>query len=256
MARTGLHSREARRYVRIAQLAGLGLGVTAVAMWAMDLRWLSRTLPARPEPGKWFEAPDIVKEPTKPPTIESDAPLGMQERLDQAVKRAKPVAEVKPTDNAEPVSPPPPPSNGPEWRYLGRVLDSDRTLALVSIDGGQKFVPKGAIVAIHTLPVEGRPGTDYKAKVLEIEPEFITIKVGPAESRKIALEAQTAYVSWVKNIPVAAASAPTLSSSAAPVAALLLREYALEANNLAATQRSALRYNLAPAVAGDHGGAR
>jgi len=209
MARTGLHSKDARRYVRVAQLALMGLGAMAVAMWVTDAG-MSRTLPPRPQPEKGLDTPEVVKVAPKVPTIEADAPLGMQERLDLAAKHNKQTAAPPdPEKTPEPAPATPVVASGPEWKYLGRVLEPGRTLALVSIDGGQKFVPKGATIGMP--PIEGK-GSEYKAKLLDVEPDFISIKEGNGEPRRIALEARTAHVSWVKNIPVATALASVPSA--------------------------------------------
>lgn len=198
MNRTGINSAEARRRVRIAQFAGLGLGVLAAALWAMDVPGLSRTLPAKPTVTDLAggesapEAPQVIR-------IAHGDNIGIGERLDIAANRP-PVAAPPP--DAEITAPPTPAPTETPWKYLGPIEEPTRMLALVSLKGRQKIVSEGTELKIMTPAAEGRPeAVEYAATIIEIKREHIMVEEDGGTKRKIMLEGKTARVAWVKNMP-------------------------------------------------------
>lgn len=198
MNRTGINSAEARRRVRIAQFAGLGLGVLAAALWAMDVPGLSRTLPAKPtvtdlRGGESTpEAPQVIR-------IAHGDNIGIAERLDMAANR--PLVAAPPPDAGTTAPPTPAPTETP-WKYLGPIEEPTRMLALVSLKGRQKIVSEGTELKILTPAAEGRPeAVDYAATIIEIKRDYIMVEEDGGTKRKIMLEGKTARVAWVKNMP-------------------------------------------------------
>ncbi len=204
MALAGIHSTDAKRFVRIAQFAGVGLGVLAAALWVMDVPGLSQNLPAKPQARADLggEAPAATM--LQVARIEPDSAPGIQERLDMAVNRPPP-PKPDPKEGIE-TPPTPAPAGGPAWRYLGAIRESTRMLALVSIDGAQKFVSVGSKITQKTPAAEGRPeSTHYQATVKDVQADYIEIEENGGKLRRIDLDARTAKVSWVKNMSVASA---------------------------------------------------
>lgn len=204
MALAGIHSTDAKRFVRIAQFAGVGLGVLAAALWVMDVPGLSQNLPAKPQPRADLGGETPAATTLLVARIEPESTTAMQERLDMAVNRPPP---PKPDPKGE-TEPPPVilPAGGPAWRYLGAIRESTRMLALVSIDGAQKFVSVGSKITQKTPAAEGRPeSTNYQATVKDVQADFIEIEENGGKVRRIDLDARTAKVSWVKNMSVASA---------------------------------------------------
>lgn len=251
MARTGIHSTDARRYVRIAQFAGVGLGVMAAALWAMDLPGLSSTLPSKPAPRSDLGSGNALPAITQVARIDDQAAGAIQERLESALRRPKPPPPTDPPKTEQ--KPEVPSTGGPAWRYLGAIRESTRTLGLVSIDGNQKIVFVGSMVTLKTPAAEGRPeSVNYQAKVTDVQPDFIEIEDGGGKPRRIELEVRTASVSWVKNMPTAVTGNSAAGAGAAlsaemrqrlaaggidPVAAERARQAAL-ASAAAATGRN------------------
>jgi hypothetical protein len=198
MKRTGINSAEARRRVRIAQFAGLGLGVLAAALWIMDVPGLSHTLPGKPAVpslGAGSSAPEMVQVVR----IAHGDPVGIAERLDLAANRP---AVPAPTGGETEPPPPPPPAATTQWKYLGAIEEPTRLLALVSLKGRQKIVSEGTELKIMTPAAEGRPeAPEYAATIMEIKREHIVIEEEGGARQTIPLEGKTAKVAWVKNMP-------------------------------------------------------
>ena len=91
MARTGIHSTDAKRYVRIAQFAGVGLGVMAAALWVMDLPGLSSVLPSKPAPRGELGGGSTLPAIVQVARLDIEAPSAIDVRLESAVKRPKPL---------------------------------------------------------------------------------------------------------------------------------------------------------------------
>lgn len=211
MARTGMKSDQAKRVVRGAQLAALGLSVAAGALWGLP--WLSGQAPKKPvislETAREGQGATI-----RTVSISSEAPLGIAERLNQAANRPAP-----PPETTEPSTTTKPPETSPTevpWRYLGPIVEAERTLALVSIDGRQRIVSEGSVVTIKTPASEGRPEEEsYRATVKSVSVEAVEIEERGAIKR-ITREEQVARVTWVKpTTPVA--GMPTGAGASAPL---------------------------------------
>ncbi|MBX3376287.1 MAG: hypothetical protein KF678_04710 [Phycisphaeraceae bacterium] len=199
MARTGMKSEQARRVVRGAQFAALGLAVAAGALWGLP--WLSNSAPVKPviAAGEDRDGQGAV---IRPVSIAADAPLGIAERLNQAANKPPPATETPAPTPTE--KPPEAPMPEVPWRYLGPIVEAERTLALVSIEGRQRIVSEGSVVTIKTPPSEGRPESEtYRAKVVKVTVEAVEIEER-GTIKRIAREEQVARVTWVKpTAPVA-----------------------------------------------------
>src|SRR5437868_5832698 len=126
---------DARRFVKVGQLAAVVLGLSAAAMWAADVPGLSRTLPPKPQP------PAANPDQNKPAAVamaklDKDAALDMAERFEK-------LASVKKLDASVVTTPPPPPPPDTDWTYLGPIQESSRLLALISTGDHQKVLAEG-----------------------------------------------------------------------------------------------------------------
>ncbi len=175
MARPESHVERSRRYVRIAQVAGVALAVSAAALWALELPGVS-SLPQAPDATAPTAGQPIAQAPA-PARLDSDAIALMAEGLEQARKKAD---KPKPDDGG---TPPPPPPDENDWRYLGAIEEPGRRFALVAIEGRQRVL---------------RPGRTVGAtRLLDIQPEAITVDDGSGP-REIALAERTGpSVSWI-----------------------------------------------------------
>lgn len=144
MARMTVSSARARRYVRIAQMAGLALGVSAAALWALEVPGLRGQLPAKP-------AVDVVPVAARPsqgaaqPVLDADGVDGLAERLNEAAKRPAPVV-TQGDKAAEPARPAP-----SAWRYIAPLKMGKQLAAIVFADGKQRVLRPGAKVGGTTL---------------------------------------------------------------------------------------------------------
>ncbi|MFN0134059.1 MAG: hypothetical protein ACKVW3_16210 [Phycisphaerales bacterium] len=179
-----MHGAEARRLARTAQIGAVALGVSAAALWALDVPGVSSTPVNKP----------VMVEPVKPelPTrvAAGDAPeresiAAVAHRLDEAVIKApapKVVAEPEPPKEEPAVEP-----TGPDIQYLGPIFESGRTLAIISIDGTQKIVSAGKKIGSLTFV-----SADREKLVVE----------DAAGSREIQRKSRSdARVAWVSNMP-------------------------------------------------------
>jgi hypothetical protein len=209
----GITSAEARQRVRIAQFAGLGIGVMALALWAMDLPWLSSSLPDKPpvrEATGDTPAPTILQVVR----IDAEAPRGIAERLDLAANRP---AAPAPTGAEAPAAATTAQPNETPWEYLGAIEEPGRLLALVSVKGRQKIVGAGTHLKVTTPAAEGRPeSVEHAATVTEIKREHIVIEEDGGARRTIPLKTKATSVAWVKNMPtpIQGTQGGTLASAA------------------------------------------
>jgi hypothetical protein len=144
MARMTVSSAKARRYVRIAQMAGLALGVSAAALWALEVPGLRGQLPGKPP----VDVVPVVSRPSQAsgqPVIDSDGVDALAERLNEAAKRpAAPVAQGdKPVETPRPAP--------TAWRYIAPLKMGKQLAAIVFADGKQRVLRPGAKVADTTL---------------------------------------------------------------------------------------------------------
>lgn len=182
MARNTMSGADAKRYVLVGRTAAVALGVTAAALWALDVPGMSQ-LPPKPEPAPVAEGA-TRQAAQETPRLDSSAIADLTERLDMAVVKAPPVEEVK----NEPKIEDDPPS-GPEWAYLGPIFESTRTLAVVSVDGHQQVLAEGRQFGDTTL--------------VSVEPERITVS-GPGGKRQVERNKRGgagANVAWLRNMP-------------------------------------------------------
>jgi hypothetical protein len=179
MARNSMSGAEARRFVLIGRTAGIALGVTAAALWALEIPGMG-TLPAKPE----VKPPAAAEQPAtiELAKLDSDAVMGLSERLDLAGHVTPP--PVEPTITTAP----PPPPTGPEWKYLGAIVEADRKMAVISVNDRQKIL---------------REGKSYgDTKLLSVSPEAIEIE-GPGGKQRIDKSERRPgmSVAWLKNLP-------------------------------------------------------
>jgi hypothetical protein len=135
-----LHSGDARRYVRMAQMAGIALGVSAAALWALDVPGLAYREPARPN----LPAPtQNAGNQTTDVRFDRERTSDIAHRLDLGVRKPPPPpARETPAEQPVAQAPPPPPA-GPAITYIGPIYECSRILAVISVDGRQRIVPEG-----------------------------------------------------------------------------------------------------------------
>lgn len=236
MARPGMNGDQARKMVRIAQFAGLGLGVAAAALWALDVPGLTGALPAKPV----VSGGQGLVEPPKPVLIVSianDAPLGIGERLEVAANR--PAVTTEPAPSTKPSSTTVESGHSTPWKYLGPIAEATRTLALVSIEGKQRIVSEGSVVKITTPPAEGRPeSVDYRASVEKIALDHMDIKEDDGRIVRLSLEPRTTKVSWLKNMPTNVAGAGGAPGTLTAEARARLAQQGIDPQQIEATRRA------------------
>jgi hypothetical protein len=134
------------------------------------------------------EAP---KEPPKAAAatnrVDDQTVIAIAERIDLAVKHAPAKVVEGPSTPATPPAPTPP------WLYIGCIHESDRTLAVVSVDGHQKIVP------------EGRSFGD--TKLVSVADDGIDIEVSGVPQTVHRSERTGSTVAWVRNMAANAAPA-------------------------------------------------
>lgn len=123
--------------MRMAQSAAIALGVSAAALWALQVPGIQDSLPEKPEVAPYV-APPTAAARAEAPVIDSETAIGLAERLEigAGVKRpeSKPVAEGP--------RGPEPEATG-EWKFLSTIREGSRLLAVVSKDGVQKVMRLG-----------------------------------------------------------------------------------------------------------------
>src|SRR5436853_4165507 len=129
MARTAIHKRDAKRYLRAARVAAVGLALAAGALWAIDIPGVNRAVrePSRVEAPR--EAP-ATQPVLRPVSLDRESMEGVATRLELATAH-KP-AEAGPT-GATGAAPPQAAPSGPEWKYFGPIYDGMSVRALVSV---------------------------------------------------------------------------------------------------------------------------
>jgi hypothetical protein len=208
MAGAGIHKQEAKRYVRVAQVAGIGLGLIATALWAVRIPGLNVPFQLGvPAPVQTSSQPTPV---VKQAVFDHDTASGIADRLDEAANHAAaaPTGETGATGATGPTPPPAPPP--PAWRYLGPIYMGESTYALVSIRGND-----GARQRVLKLKqeVEGTKLVSIASDKIEIEDAS-----GRHEIQRATREG--ASVAWLKNVahPVAGPGAgPPGGRAGAPV---------------------------------------
>jgi hypothetical protein len=175
-----IHRNAAKRLARVWQVGALVVAVAAGALWALDLpggAQVSATEPPELTP---------LDEPASPhaagaPSAKEDDIASMVERLELARAPINKPAETTSTPT-EPLS-----TAGASWRYLGAIMEPNRKLALVSIDGMQRMIPEG-----RTLNTGGRDVT------LEIVAPNAIIVLDNGQRMQIRKEGRSGpSVAWV-----------------------------------------------------------
>lgn len=137
MARKAISGARARRNVRIAQTAGIALGVAAAAVWALQVPGLEGPLPQKPtlEP---VSMPEVKPAGTaQAPPVDGETVVGMAERLEMGA-RIERVAEAP-----EPDEDPGPALTKENWKYIAPIREPSRTLAVVGRGTEQKIMWPG-----------------------------------------------------------------------------------------------------------------
>lgn len=220
-----MHGAEARRLARAGQIGAVALGVSAAALWALDVPGVSSTPVTRPVVA---EAP---KPPAPPPSDAGTAPerdtiLAVAHRLDVAVVKAPPPKPVEPPKAELP--PPEPDPTVPEVAYLGPIIEPNRMLAIISIDGTQKIVCAGKKIG--------------NLEFLQVERDKIHVKDGSGERTIERKPRSDTRVAWVSNMPantpmpVAAVgnaqAAQARGGAMSPEVAARLRERGIDPNQI------------------------
>lgn len=189
MPRTALNGQQAARYVRVAQVAGLALAATAVLLWVGGVPGMA--IQDRPAEALVIQppAPEPAKQPgSAAPKLTRDDLDDMAQRLEMArVKVEKPepaptVVAEQPADTEQPTIGGNP--DQPRWRYLGSIIEPNRSVALVSISGRQRILGVGR-------EVDG-------VEVVSVEPDAIVVRENGELARLTRDERSGPPVAWVK----------------------------------------------------------
>jgi len=186
MARGAIHKRDAKRYLRAAKVAAVGLALLAAAMWAIDIPGVNRV--ARET--VTVVSPNVPQRQAvvlRPVSLDREASAGLAERLELATSH-KP-AEAAPAEKTGP-STPTPAAGGPEWKYFGPIYDGMSVRALVSVKGRQRVMREGQ-------QAEG-------ATLQQIAAELIVIKDSSGEHEIARMGSEGTRVSWVRGAGVGA----------------------------------------------------
>jgi hypothetical protein len=203
-------------------MAGIALGVSAAALWALDVRVLGYAEPQRPE-----IAPQTVARTEAGPELRLEAERGadMAYRLDLGVKRPTPVPETTTEVIREPDPPPPDPmpQTGPVLVYVGPIYEATRTLAVVSVDGKQRIVPEGRSMS--------------GVKLVTVRDNEIVVQDDSGQRSVSRGERMGPAVSWVRNMPANTAVASNMAAQAAARRAVVAARQGQATNNMELEQR-------------------
>jgi hypothetical protein len=167
--------------------------VTATALWALDIPGM-KSDPVKPEPPAAAVQPQ-AKPQAAQPKVDTETVGAMAERFDMAVIKAP--AKTPPAEKAIVDTTPPP---TPEWAYLGCIREATRNVAMISVDGHQKFL------------AEGR--TFGSTKLVSVADDKINVEVeGRPQTIQRAERDPSKSVAWVRNM---AANAPPPNAGAVP----------------------------------------
>ncbi len=153
MSKRPIHREQARRRTRLAQGAVVALALIAVALWFIAPAQLAAdTRPVEPvEVSQATPGEDEPAEPAREIDFES-----IWTSLEQIANKPEPrpeepeevAATPDPNGSASPASAQPTNDNaseimGRDIRYLGAIVEPDRIIALLSIDGTQRLARAG-----------------------------------------------------------------------------------------------------------------
>jgi hypothetical protein len=186
----------ARRNIRIAQMAGLALGVSAAALWAMKVPMVEDPLPEKPTLAG-DAAPDVKPAAGDAPAqpLDRESVEGTAERMSVA-GRIKPAGPVPGPDGDKPVTPAAPTG---DVKYIGSIREPSRMLALVSRGDGKK----------QKLLAVGREWEGVK--LLDVTEDEIQIEDASGVKTIARSERKGPAVEWTKmasNAPAATATTP------------------------------------------------
>jgi hypothetical protein len=145
MARNSINGARARRYVRVAQMAGVALGVAAAALWAMEVPGLEERRAEKPQ----VEVRQVATRQAAsaaPVLTDREEAEGLAVRLSRAA--GKTIEE--PTNQADAPAPPPAPA-ADGWRYIAPMRMGKKVGAVVFADGKQRVLSVGQKVGETTL---------------------------------------------------------------------------------------------------------
>ncbi len=202
MSKQPINGARAVRLARGAQIAAGSLVLAAVGL-AVGVPQLGD----RPIPRPQVAAPVAVAAATpsadgvEPVAI--DTPIVLAERLEMGRKKEAKKPDPEPqTTTTTIVQQPPEPS---DWKFLGMIREPGRTLALVSVDGTQAFVPVGSAI-----------GDD---ELVDVTSKEITLRKGGVERKVPRAEKTSSSVAWVKmptNAPPTPAAPAGIQPGVAP----------------------------------------
>jgi hypothetical protein len=198
MARRAIHKRDAKRYLRTARIAAVGLALMAGALWALDIPGVNR--PVREAKAPEAPPPAPAAQPVvRAVSLDRDASQAMAERLEAATAH-KPAAAPAPTGATGPTGPTgPAQATGPDWKYFGPIYDGLTVRALVSVKGRQRVLREGSEV----------DGTTLKS----IAPDTIVIHDSTGEHEIHRATGDGTRVSWMRGGRGPAAGAPAVTGA-------------------------------------------
>lgn len=202
MAGTPMSSMDARKMVRGVQIGAVALGVSAAALWALDVPGLKAEPIAKPSmdsPGAGVDAGSGGATGRPPSSRLPEPALEVATRLELARERAPapppaPPQIERPTE--QPVA-----QNQSNWKFLGTMRAGGRTLAVVSIDGEQSILAEGRVLG--------------EVEVVSISPAALTLREGGAERTLERAPREGSSVTWARM----ASNAPPASAGATPAIA-------------------------------------
>jgi hypothetical protein len=191
MAGIALSGTEARRIARGVQMGALGLGVTAAALWALDVPGLGHTPAAAPEaviapvvnPGG---AAPAAGSGSAPSVFGMDSPLAVATRLEAARKKSPPPPEPvgQPEETHHKVEPETVLKD--DWKFLGTIRRREGMSAVVSVAGQQAVIGPGQRLDGHA------------AEVVEVTHDAIVLREDGTERRILRAERSGSSVAWAK----------------------------------------------------------
>lgn len=199
MARKAISGARARRNVRIAQMAGLSLAVTAAALWALQVPGLEGPLPEKPTL-RPVSMPEI-----KPPAAQA-APQDRETLLGVAARLEAGANIVRKDEGDKPGAPAVAAAAPAEWKYIAPIREPKRMLAVVGRDGKQKIM------------AAGREWGD--AKLLSVNEREIVIEDEAGRHTIARGERNGPAVQWTKIAPNAPSASGGVPGDAAEAASM------------------------------------
>lgn len=191
MAGTTLSGTEARRITRGVQMGALGLGVTAAALWALDVPGLGHTPAAAPEamiaPVVNSGGAGAAAAPSSTTSVfGSDSTVAVATRLEAARKKSPPPTEPvrQPEEVHQKVEPETVLKD--DWKFLGTIRRREGMSAVVSVGGQQAVISPGQALSGHP------------AELVEVTRDAIVLREDGVERRILRAEKSGSSVGWTK----------------------------------------------------------